>query len=466
MSQKRRSFPLFLAALGLLVFSFLRIPMIHARSSSSSATTTATSHAVSSLQTPTSKQPSQSHHVLIYETEVLDDSTREWTGALPSRWTSHAGQESPPPINIEAPPNHTWEGEWKIIMSTETDALGWQRMNDSKRRRTWLRSTIPVEQKEETTTTVSTPSRPISRLPFFSIFSFLKEDWNFKGFGWSFYKSLLFWESIGVSFRIPLSQNLDWCERHQLFPSFSSSIGVYYPPTVAVFFSISGNVDYIKWCFTKIQQQCKVLCRRVAVGVLKSLLLILSLPLMMLSRQTNSDDFKWQQWLSSIPSTSSSQQASLQSPLNVDISERVGMSVSWRISRKRGYEFRVSYWHSYLPTILYLNSLLKLAPKQKLPMEYWLRRKTGSVGLSTSGPTPDPPHFSCSACVSLSGFHYSSIHSQRNIEQEGNIVLNNSSSDRKERVEKIKSTRKVMGKQVEGDEVEQRSASGIKHVAS
>ena len=378
-------------------------PMLHARYSSAPTSPTATT--LKSLQS-TTKQP---HHVLIYETEVFDSDENIWKGAMPSRWTTVNGDHSPPPINIQAPPHTNWEGEWKIVMNQRSDELGWQYSGETKRRRTWLRSI-----KEETISSkVSTRTTP--RVT--SVWTFLKEEWNFKGFGWSFYKSLIFLESVGVSFRIPISQNLDWCERNQLFPSVTSSIGVYYPPTVAVFLNISGNVDYIKWCLVRVQQQIKLTCRRIVVHVLKTLMLLLSLPMRMLSRRDNIGNGMYQ-WLSTI--SSNKQQEETQSPINVDISERIGMSFSWRVSRKRGYEFRVSYWHSYLPTVLYLHSLLQFS--DKLPMEYWLQSKTGSLGLSTSGPTPDPPHFSCSACLSLSGFHYSR---QRKRMDENHVVIKN-----------------------------------------
>ncbi len=288
-------------------------------------------------------------------------------------------------------------------MSQTTDKLGWQYIGTTRRRRTWLRSIVREEEKE--TTTVSTVGTRRASL-LYSVLECIKEDWNFKGFGLSLYKSLLFLESFGFALRIPLSQNLDWCERHPLFPSISSSVGVYYPPTVALFFSVGANVDYMKWSIQRMLQHLKIYTRKLLVKLLRILVSIASLPLLMLNHhQVSSTESRVQQWISSIPISSHPQQQ-IPSRLNVDISERVGMSVSWRISRHRGYEFRVSYWHSYLPTILYLHSLLRLF--DKLPMEYWLRRQSGSLGISTSGPTPSPPHVSCSACLSLSGFHLQS----------------------------------------------------------
>jgi hypothetical protein len=225
-----------------------------------------------------------------------------------------------------------------------------------------------------------------------------------------------------------------------------------------LFLSVGANVDYMKWSCQKILQQVKIFSRKVIVGMLRLLLLVVSLPLLVVNRQVSSSDGRLQQWLSSVPILSDQQ---IQAPLNVDISERIGMSVSWRISKQRGYEFRVSYWHSYLPTILYLHSLLKLA--NKLPMEYWLRRQAGSLGLSTSGPTPSPPHFSCSACLSLSGFHYSSIQKwkQRRVTQDNtNIVFQDGKKEIKTKIKSSTTNAKV--EHATEEEIEDLEASVVK----
>lgn len=432
-------------------------------SSSSASTTSATPSLQSSLH---HKQQTVHPHVVIYETEVLDSDDQQWKGAMPSRWTSSEGdQECPAPIHTEPPTEYTWEGEWKIVMSPQTDQLGWHLIGKTRRRRMWLRSIVPTTRQEETT--VSTSTRKGKRqTSISSILTAIRDDWNFKGFGWSFYKSLIFLDSFGFSFRIPLSQNLDWWERHQLFPSISSSIGVYYPPTIAFFISISTNVDYLKWCLRRIHYEVRRTCQYLVAGILKTLLLMISLPLMILSKQQQ-QDYKWKQWLSSIPYSSNKDEAWLQVPYrNVEISERIGMSVSWRISKKRGYEFRISYWHSYLPTILYIHSLLPYLSQQKLPMEYWLRRKTSSMGLSTSGPTPSPPHFSCSACLSLSGFHYNSLLLSKRKDMEGETTIVMDKDKVKNKVSsKIKNIGKLQETSQDRKEAKGSNSGGIKQVA-
>jgi hypothetical protein len=227
---------------------------------------------------------------------------------------------------------------------------------------------------------------------------FVKEDWNFKGFGWAFYKSLIFLESFGMSLTIPITLNLNTWERRPGLPSISSSIDLYYPPTVAVFLSASLNLDYCKWALASLFQ-----CVRYAIRTVVYILLGIVLP-----QQQQQDTV-----------------LSLEPPqYNLRVSERIGMSLSWRISRDKGYEFRVSYWHSQLPTLAYLHSLLFSArdgSKKRLTgtrtiwdnTQHWLYEKKGSLGISTTGPAPDPPHFSCSTFLSLSGFHYGTWRKKR-----------------------------------------------------
>lgn len=119
---------------------------------------------------------------------------------------------------------------------------------------------------------------------------------------------------------------------------------------------------------------------------------------------------------------------------NSEMSERIGCSLSYRWSKKRGYEWRVSYWHSYLPTMLAYQQFLSqlqerlrgsvASTNSKKPSSpsslspppstlskaqsktNWWRKHTASLGVSTSGPIPDTPPISCSANLSLSGLYW------------------------------------------------------------
>jgi hypothetical protein len=354
--------------------------------------------------------PSSSSSVLtIYETEIFDRNKEEWIGAQPSRWSGGSGEVSSPPSKIPPPPNAQFEGDWMIV-TQERDKLGWEYLYTSsneppKRRRIWLRTLAPmVVEKSVPVRKTRTPLLAPYGRPFTTAWQRLRDDFNFKGFGWTFYKSLLSKESFGVAFRTPLSVNFDLLDRHQQVPSVTSSVSLYYPLMAAFFLNASLNVDYLRWCFCYASSKAKHMVSLTAIALVRLFVLLLSLPLYPLTRKT----FVIAPPAFPVP-------VSVPPPsYHLDISERIGMSVSWRVSQKRGYEFRVAYWHSYLPTMLFVQDTIRRTLRMKGSKESatsqwwkdWLRRHTGSIGTSIGGPTPDPPHYSCSACLSLSGFHY------------------------------------------------------------
>ena len=63
----------------------------------------------------------------------------------------------------------------------------------------------------------------------------LREQYNFKGFGWTFYKSLLTKRGVGFAFRVPLSSNFDFYDRHLAWPFISTSTYFGYPWVMATF---------------------------------------------------------------------------------------------------------------------------------------------------------------------------------------------------------------------------------------
>ena len=149
--------------------------------------------------------------------------------------------------------------------------MGWSiryRGGGGRRRRRWLRPLRPVrvdepklkpepEPKESTRKTEKAvtkakvrakrkrshdPFRPAKRAT-----KAVVDDFNFKGFGWSFYKSFIFPTSCGVTLRLPLTINFDWFDRHPVLPSISSAAGFYYPWTAIAFISVSVPMDMIRF---------------------------------------------------------------------------------------------------------------------------------------------------------------------------------------------------------------------------
>jgi len=191
----------------------------------------------------------------------------------------------------------------------------------------------------------------------------VKDDWNFKGFGFSFYKSLIFKSSVGASFRIPLSVNWDVFERHPEWPRFTSSISFYHSmpwnPTIGFFLSCSVNVEWCKYVF---MQWLIIIRHAIAVSMLilaRGFLVAGSALAYPVTRQLlHQTQDEWPIW-DSLPSL---RQSLREQPrlFSTTLQERVGVSWGWRISRIRGYEYRQSIWHLYLPTLLSLLEYLDM----------------------------------------------------------------------------------------------------------
>jgi len=466
--------------------------------------------------------------------------------------------------------------DWKIdVTATSTttkDTLGWeywyQHGVGGRRRRRWLRTMVKIEKpviatnnstkttmtKTRTagnvTATTTTSGTKVIKSPALSsptttittakkrtkiqaataktrrkkystsLPQKLFDSYNFKGFGWSFYKSIIFPSSFGIALRIPLSINWDWYERHPYLPSFTSAIGLYYPYTIALLVSASLPMEVVKFVFNLCVVHTIFVLRWVwciySMSVEVFLRFVFVMPLWIVR------SFVWKVCnvlVPSLPSFSSSfsklflqnyyvakiqkillyqnhkkdnKKKSLSSssksirllgqtlpPLkptipsmtySSDIVERVGMSMSWRYKKTKGYEFRISYWHVYLPTIIFLQSVLvnqwentlekkrssleekkkrRAMKREKMSVSKigkamkkfkneeeeedslvsstkekedknkekqmtssspeWLeyiKRRTGSFGLTSSTPIPDPPYYSCSFVLSLSGYYY------------------------------------------------------------
>jgi hypothetical protein len=327
--------------------------------------------------------PQEARNVLqVVETEIFNGS--DWIGAK-NRWSDLKGRPSNPPPSIEPPQGYQFEGDWKIVTSSNRDSLGWEYVwsekKTARRRRLWLRTIM-----EHLPPTCSEPT---------SLLASLSDNWNFKGFGISVYKSLLSARSIGIALRLPILSNFDWWERHPALPSLSTTITGYFP--WALIFGVSGslNVDFIAWALGRSFRYALVGLSAAMLALCRLLFLPISVLLFPVYRRLVLPSFP----LPPVPT--------IPPVYSLSIQQRIGMTISWRISQERGYEFRLSYWFTYLPTILYFLEIIsrnKQATETRLTN--WLRRKTGSIGIDTGGPTPVQPHYFLSAALSLSGFYF------------------------------------------------------------
>lgn len=107
-------------------------------------------------------------------------------------------------------------------------------------------SFMDAKKKQSSKTLAKKPKVSTSRQRA-SIYTIIKDQYNFKGFGWSFYKSLLLAKSFGAAFRIPLSANFDSYDKYLAAPYISTSTFVGYPWVIATFLNASLPLDAIKW---------------------------------------------------------------------------------------------------------------------------------------------------------------------------------------------------------------------------
>ena len=129
-----------------------------------------------------------------------------------------------PPSDALPPTGYKWSGKWKIEVSKETDSYGWVEEGGGVKRRRWLRlvkkqkagvrldgpATLISEGKASSSAFNSTnvtaaggegrasrETKKLTNLVSRKIKD-VQDDWNWKGFGWSFYKSILYPEAGGV----------------------------------------------------------------------------------------------------------------------------------------------------------------------------------------------------------------------------------------------------------------------------
>jgi hypothetical protein len=370
---------------------------------SSSSSTSALVSSRSKVSIP--QQPQPQNVVQIIESEVYDGKT--WLGHK-SRWSDVNGEESEPPPTACAPTGSHFEGDWKIVTSSNRDSLGWEYIwalnQPAMRRRLWLR------------TIVSIPKQPPT-----SLGAILREQWNFKGFAMSFYKSLTYAKSFGMAFRLPIFSNIDWWERHPALPSFSTAVAGYFPWAAVYQISGSLNVDFLAWLMGRSFRYALYGISVVLLAICQFLFLPLAVLLYPARRQLVLPTFP----LPTIPKAP---------PIfSLTISQRLGMSLNWRLSLQSGYEFRVTYYYECMPTVLYLTELFHRNKQiTDTQMTNWLRRKAAACGLSCGAPLPVPPHYFCTAALSVSGFYFRAKQQTVNRITKENLALATSYSKEEE----------------------------------
>jgi hypothetical protein len=322
--------------------------------------------------------------------------TQVWDG---SSWKS-AGDS----LDLVALPttNAQWTSKWKQCSDEDWNYVR-TRPHQAIRQRTWERSYETKQRTAEVTTTTGRKDVVVPwKRPVWM--QAIRDDWNFKGFGWTFYKTLWTLNSCGVALRLPLTANLDSFERHPALPSLSASLCLLTNPLCIVLFAnVSLRLEFVQWACRRSVERCVgMLLWVVWTGLIRGVSYVVAAVLFPLTRT-------WPE-LSAAPKlvqTLVHGTAETNAPVySRTVEERLGWSCSWRFSQVDGYEYRTSYWHFLAPTLTGLWQGLPVLRSREPPA--WFRRRSAAWGLSTSAPSPDPPHVTTSGILSLSGYQFTS----------------------------------------------------------
>lgn len=316
----------------------------------------------------------------IYENEVFVQGT--WR-APSRRWTyADNGQAAESPNQLQPPSSSTeFMEDWKIVKTTASDKFGWEYFVAQpypKRRRLWWRSYRLV-----ITESTRRRSSELRLLPQ----SWL-EDFNFKGYELTLYKSFMFPESVGMAWRLPLTYSFDIFDRMPGLPSVSVAGCAFYPSMVYVGISVSMRVEALRHAAAYLLQSTKCLILLILWTLLRGVALAASAVLFPVTKR-----------LYQLPFPASWQLDVEPVIYSRTVQERFGASISWRYTPTQGFYKAVRYWHSYSLTVAHL-----LSSQQSVPA--WVARYAAQVGLSSGGWIPDIPHLFASVYVSLSGIYW------------------------------------------------------------
>lgn len=355
---------------------------------------TATSKASNSLTS------SSTSALQIYENEIFVQGT--WRAGT-HRWTyASNGQPCLAPNQLEPPwPTSTssttsssrnqvtceFMEDWKIV-KTSLDKFGWDYQLAKPypiRRRLWWRS-YRVHRDVQP----STSSSGITSLLL--IPKSWVEDFNFKGYGLSLYKSIMSRNSAGMTLRLPLTSNFDAFDRMPALPSISSGICVFYPTLTYVLLSISMRVEPIQHLVGTLMEGIRCLVLATIWTLLRGVVLAFSALVYPVTRKLYHLEELPESWRWQIEPI----------PYRRTVEERVGASFSWRYSPEKGYHFCVTYWHYYAPTV---SSMLQTIRVSSRRIPSWVARYAAALGVSSGGFTEDAPYLFCSALLSLSGIY-------------------------------------------------------------
>jgi hypothetical protein len=225
------------------------------------------------------------------------------------------------------------------------------------------------------------------------------DDYNFKGYGISLYKSLLYLKTFGIAFRVPLINNWDWWDSNPSLPSLNLMVCMYYPFNLSMCLTSSINIEVIKCWMVQSLYMIQAGIYRFIHHMLSAVWTIMSLVLYPILQKWYPAPFHLDQTSQQIMEKRDGITPSYKS----GIQERLGVSYWYKWAPVTGFTTRLSAWHIYMPTLELCGQLLMGSSTENNKLGQWWKSHFASVGLDTAIPNPMPPHVSLTGVLSVSG---------------------------------------------------------------
>lgn len=310
-------------------------------------------------------------------------------------------------LSIASPPSRLRDGQWRFVdappskSNTTTTSVSTTPNTGLDRR------TLPNQQKTVVTRRSSNNNvnNPWQRL---------RDDFHFKGYGISFYKSLMAVRKTGIAFRLPLLNHWDWWDSNPALPSIGAMFCIYcFPFNLSVCLTSSMPIDVLKCWLAKSLLLLQAAVWQFLHHLASALWIIKSVLMYPIQQSWRPAPFQLDQRAANATAKSQEVTAKYQS----SIQERLGTSFWYRWTPYAGFDSRVSVWHLYMPT-LEVYSQLFTGSKDKLFGPWW-KSHFASLGVDSA---VSNAMFSGTGVLSLSGLRFKNKRKSKAKKKEERLV--------------------------------------------